>query len=260
MKKTFFKLFLIAIIAMPLLFTACSGKSDDSMAAAPAPAKSDGSEDLTIDFQLNLADNDDNNHFTWAGNIRYMAADNDHYDAATGASALGSTHLFQAYLYDVEGENTMSSALRGLFLFAVNPYEQQVGDNLGVSKASDGTITIQYAHRGSAYRIITDNKGTLSLPNGTFERRAVGYIERGAPQVISTDFSADGTAATIDWGKVWDSSTADGKEIGDSGKKTGPITPYGASKDAMYVFDGDLDVTLEGDILTIAGVLTAVEQ
>lgn len=265
MKKTLTTTLMI-LAAVLLVFTGCTPKevigeepAATTMTAA-APAVSDGSEDLTIDFQVNLAEDDDANHFTFAGNIRYLAADNDHYDAVTGASALRSTEVFQAYLYDVEGKNTMSSGLRGLFLFGVNPYAQVEGDSLNAYKSSDGTITIQYAHRGSAYRIITDSSGKLALPGGSFDRRAIGYISGHDPQVISTDFSSDGTSAGIDWKKVWDSGTPDGKEIGDSGKKTGPIARYAESPDAMYIFDGVLDVTLENDILKISGVLTAVKQ
>ena len=52
-----------------------------------------------------------------------------------------------------------------------------------------------YAHRGTAYRIFdtTDKTGKLQFPNGSFESRAIGYIVGGGPQVISKDFSADGT-------------------------------------------------------------------
>ena len=259
-KLNLFTVLVVLLLASAFVFTSCGKAESTNTASAPA-AKSDGSEDLTIDFRFNLDEADvENNYFTWTGNIRYMAAEKDQADLTTGASKLGSTSLFQSYLYDVEGKNTMSSGLRGLFLFAVNPYEQAVGDALNASKASDGTITIQYAHRGTAYRIVTDKKGELAFPNGTFESRAIGFIERGSPQVLSTDFAADGTAATIDWAKVWDSSVKSGKEIEGSTKKTGDIVFAGASDAAMYVFDGSLDVALEGGILTIKGFLTAVEQ
>ena len=263
MKK--FPVILIAFITLAFLISGCAPRTAETVvekieAPAMAAAVSDGSEDLKIDFQTNLAMDDPDSHFTFSGNIRYMAADMDKHDAVTGASALGSTHLFQAYLYDVEGKATMSGGLRGLFLFGVTPHTQVTGDNLNASKSSDGVITIQYAHRGSAYRIVTGKNGELSLPGGTFLRRNIGYIVGGGPQVISMDFSADGTAATIDWDKVWDPKVADGKMIGDTDKKTGPIINYGASSDAMYVFDGTLDVSLDADILKISGSLTAVKQ
>jgi hypothetical protein len=176
--------------------------------------------------------------FFWKGNIRYMAAE-DTYDAVSGASALGSTHLFQSYLYDVEGKATMSTGLRGLFLFGVNPYSQIQNDNLNASKAADGTIVIQYVHRGTAYRYTTDSKGVLSLPDGSFESRKIG-----TPQELEAAFTSDGTAQGVDFAKVWSSDVADA----------------GASPDAMYVWDGDLKVTLENNVLTMNGILTAVKQ
>ena len=230
-------------------------------AAAPAAPVSDGSQDLKISYRVNTAAPDVENYFSFAGNIRYMAAEKDHADATTGASALGSTHLFNAYLYDVEGKATLSSGLRGMFLFGVPPYSQIEGDNFVASKAADGTITIQYTHRGTAYRIVTDKSGKLNFPNGTFEQRAIGYIVGGGPQVISKEFSADGTAETVDYAKVWDSSIAGGKLVDDkSDKKTGNISKNIADANAQYYFDGALQVALENNILTVNGALTAVHR
>ena len=263
---------MVAIIVL-IAFVSIGCSKPAPAAAAPAPAApaapaaasaapvSDGSQDLKISYRLNTAAADAENYFSFSGNIRYMAVDKDHADATTGASALGSTHLFNAYLYDVEGKPTMSSGLRGLFLFGINPYDQLVTDNVQVSKAADGVITIQYAHRGTAYRITTDKSGKLLFPNGSFESRAIGYIQGAGPQVISKDFSADGTAATIDWAKVWDSSVAGGKAVDEkSTAKTGNIAKNIAAADAKYVFDGALQAAFDNNILTINGFLTAVHR
>ncbi len=262
MKKRISVVLLVSIVlVLSFSMMGCS-KSAPAAPAATTAVKapvSDGSADLKIAYQVNLTEADEANFFSFTGNIRYMAVEKDQADAVTGASLLGSTHLFQAYLYDVEGKTTLSSGLRGLFLFGVNPISQIEGDNLNASKAADGTITIQYVHRGSAYRIVTDKNGKLSFPNGTFETRAIGYIAGSDPQVISKDFSADGTSATIDWAKVWDSKVASGKLIDDkSTKKTGNISKNADDPASMYYFDGTLAVTLENDILGINGVLTAV--
>jgi hypothetical protein len=237
MKKTI----LLSLLAVSMIFMGCGKPAAPAAAAAPAAqakAVSDGSTDLVIDFQTNLVADDADSHFNWKGNIRYMAAD-DYYDAVSGASAMGSTHLFQAYLYDVEGNPTMGTGLRGLFLYGVNNLAQTQNDNLNASKAADGTIMIQYVHRGTAYRFFTDSDGILSLPDGSFESRQIG-----TPDAIEAAFSSDGTASGVDFDKVWASD----------------VMFAGASDKAMYVFDGDLQVTLENDILAINGVLTAVEQ
>ena len=260
MKKSI-NVVLLVLFVLALSFSVM-GCAKPAAPAAPAAAKapvSDGSADLKIAYQVNLAQADAENYFSFAGNIRYMAVEKDQADAVTGASTLGSTHLFQAYLYDVEGKATLSSGLRGLFLFGTNPYSQIAVDNLNASKADDGTITIQYAHRGTAYRIVTDKSGKLSFPNGSFEMRNIGYITGAGPQVISKDFSTDGTATTVDWAKVWDSKVASGKLVDDkSTKKTGDITRNADDPASMYYFDGTLMVTLENNILGINGTLTAV--
>ncbi|MDT4761140.1 hypothetical protein [Sphaerochaeta sp. PS] len=249
------------VLALSLSVMGCAKQAPAAPAAAVKAPVSDGSADLKIAYQVNLAQADAENYFSFAGNISYLAVEKDHADAVTGASVLGSTDLFQAYLYDVEGKYTMSSGLRGLFLFGVNPFTQLTGDNLNASKAADGTITIQFAHRGTAYRIVTDKSGKLSFPNGTFESRAIGYIVGSDPQVISKDFSADGTAATIDWAKAWDSKVASGKLVDDkSTKKTGAIVRNADDPASMYYFDGSLMVTLENNILGVNGTLTAVRR
>lgn len=252
---------LLIVLALAVALVGCS-KPVAPAAAAPGPkGVSDGSEDLVISYQMNVEKADADNFFSFAGNIRYMAVEMDQPDEVSGASKLGSTHLFQPYRYDVEGKTVISGGLRGMFLFATNPWEQAVGDALNASKASDGTITIQYAHRGTAYRITTDSSGKIIFPDGNFEARAIGYIPSGAPQVLSTEFSTDGTTATIDWDKVWDSKVASGKIITEGvDKKTGDIRSDGTSPESMYYFDGSLQASLDNGILKVDGFLTSVSR
>jgi len=220
-----------------------------------------GDPELKIDYQLNTAAEDAANYFSFSGPIRYMAADKDKVDAASGASKANSTELFQPYLLDVKGKTTLSSGLRGLFLFAVNPFAQVATDNLTVSKAADGVITIQFVHRGTAYKLATDAAGVLAFPLANVQRRAIGYIKGAGPQVISADFSADGTAATVDWAKVWDKAIAGGKEIAAGvPNKTGDIVSDGPAAAAMYYWVCKLQVTLDGSILKIAGGLGSVKR
>ncbi len=246
MKRVLVLCVIVTIIAFGMV--SCSAKKEEApaaaapaaapAAAAPAAPVSDGSEDLTIDYQVNLAGSDTDNYFNWKTNVRYMAAE-DKYDAVSGASAAGSTHLFMMALYDIEAKATMTSALRGLLLFGNNPGSQTLGDNLIADKAADGTITIQYCHRGSAYKFVTDSKGVLSLPETTTSSRKIGSTSE-----IESQFSADGTAAGVDYAKVWASD----------------VQSISADADSLYYWDGDLQVTLDGDMLKIAGVLTAVPR
>jgi len=52
-------------------------------------------QDLKVESVLELAQTAKANYFTFSGPIRYMAADKDHMDAASGASVKKSTELFQ---------------------------------------------------------------------------------------------------------------------------------------------------------------------
>ncbi len=227
-------------------------------------------QDLKIDYQVNVAAADAANYFTFTGPIRYMAADKDtvevpsknHPDAVSGASKQHSTEMFQPYRLDVKGKNVFPDGLRGLFLFAVSPNQQRLDDNLTATKASDGTITIRYIHRGTAYELVTDKTGAFNFPNGIhFRKRNIGYIQGAGPQVIHSDFSSDGTAAKVDWRKVWDRSIAGGKEIkAGVATKTGTETPDNAAPDSMFYWEGKLQVSLDGNILKIAGGLNAVKR
>ncbi len=239
MKKRLLLVLSVLVVVSMLAFVGCSKPAPAAAApaapvaaAAPAAPVSDGSEDLSIDLQINLAGSDVDNHFTWKSNVRYMAAED-------GASLLGSTHLFMVALYDIEGKEALTSAFRGLCLYGVNGASQTAGDNLQASKAADGTITIQYVHRGTAYRFVTDKNGMLAFPETTTSQRKIG-----TPQAIEAAFSTDGTAAGVDYAKVWASD----------------VQSISANKDSMYYWDGDLKVTLEGDMLNVAGVLTAVPR
>ena len=218
-------------------------------------------QDLKIEYQYDITGTARTNYFTFTGPIRYMAVDKDHYDGRTGASVHGSTHVFQPYRNDVKGRTVMPSGLRGLFLFAVAESEQPKTDNLQVSKAANGVITIQYTHRGTSYRITTDRNGVISLPNADLEERVVGYIQGAGPQVISRDFSGNGQSSGIDYDKVWSSRVAGGKTVAaGSDRKTGDIKKVSADADSMFYWDGDLKVTFVGNTLTITGGLDAVKR
>jgi len=218
-------------------------------------------QDLTIDFQLNTRRADPrNNFFPFEGPIRYMAADRDQVDTTTGASRQMSTEKFQPYRYDVLGKNAFPDTLRDLFLYGVNMYDAMEADAFDISE-DGGVITINYSHRGTAYQVITDRNGVVSLPAAQCSKRSIGYIQGGGPQVISTDFSSNGTAARIDWDKVWDSSVPGGKIVtAGVDRRTGDIVADVAKSDSMYYWEGELQFEWRRNILTVTGGLDAVAR
>lgn len=217
-------------------------------------------QDLKVESVLDLAQAAKANYFTFVGPIRYMTADKDHIDTATGASVKNSTEMFQPYLLDVKGKQAMPSGLRGLFLYSVAPAALRVDDNLTISKTG-GVITVRYVHRGTAYELVTDANGKFTFPEGQYRKRAIGFIEGEGPQVLHKDFSPDGTAAKVNWAKVWDASVAGGKEVV-AGKpaKTGAIAPDVALAESMFYWEGSLQVSFDANVLKIAGGLNAVKR
>jgi len=210
--------------------------------------------DLTIDMQVNTAAQDyANNYLTFQG--KNNSVTKDQFDATSGASKLLSTELFNSYRYDVKGQPTMPGSLRSLMLFAVANDSSRTGDNLAVTKAADGAITVRYVHRGTAYEIVTDKAGKLALPTTSIRMRKIGHTDNQ----IHPDFSSDGKATGVNWAKVWDSSIADGKTVGSTTSKTGKIAADVATSE-FFVLQGALQVTFDGKILKIAGELNAEKK
>ena len=214
--------------------------------------------DLTIDMQVNTAAKDyEKNYLTFKGGNN--SVDKDQFvlaaDGTSGASKLLSTELFNSYRFDVKGKKTMPAGLRSLLLYPVADDGTRTGDNLTVTKAGSGVITIRYVHRGTAYEMVTDKSGKLVLPADTYRMRKIGHTDN----VIHPDFSTSGKVANVNWGKVWSASIADGKQVGTTASKTGKIAADAADSE-FFTLQGSLQVTLEGKILKIAGELNAVKK
>ncbi|MDR1893598.1 MAG: hypothetical protein LBQ61_02745 [Spirochaetales bacterium] len=214
-------------------------------------------QNLTIDYQYNVSGRDTANYLSFSGPHRLVTANRDTFDAVTGASKQKSTALFTAYQTDISGKAAFPGGVRGLFLYPVAPDDLRTSDSLNVTKAANGVITIQYAHRGIAYRIVTDSQGRLTFPRGSYSVRTIGYIQGAGPQVISRDFSSDGTAAGINWNAVWDTRIASGQAIpGNASARTGAVTNDWEDS-TIFFWTGTLQFTFESNILKISGSLRA---
>ncbi len=169
----------------------------------------------------------------------------DTVDVATGASKAKGTEVLNTYRVGADKKNTLPAGLQSLLKYGVSPEKYFSGDALNATKAKDGVITIQYAHRGTAY-IMADCK-----------LRKIANLEADGSQKVSTDFSPSGKVADINWAKVWDASVADGSLIttvtAADGKvtevKTGKIVVDAAPSATPYV--GVFKVTLKDNFLTM---------
>ncbi|MDR1955776.1 MAG: hypothetical protein LBQ30_02870, partial [Treponema sp.] len=133
-------------------------------------------QDLTIDYRFNTDGQNQGNYLSYTSAIRYIAADKDSFDAVSGASRQKSTSLFAPIQTDIMGRATISTGFRGLLLFPLAPDTIRIEDNLHVYK--EGTVvTMEYLHRGTAYRIRTDKNGNITFPRGNYVMRTIGYIE-----------------------------------------------------------------------------------
>ncbi|MDR0589705.1 MAG: hypothetical protein LBG25_04090 [Spirochaetaceae bacterium] len=217
-------------------------------------------QDLTIDYRYDTSGSARGNYLSYRSAIRYIAADKDAFDAVSGASKQKSTSLFAPIQTDIMGRETISTGFRGLLLFPLAPDSIRAEDNLHIYKEGS-IITMEYVHRGVAYRIRTDRNGNISFPRGNYVMRSIGYIQGSDPQVISRDFSRNMTAATVDWKKVWDPGVPSGTLVTQgSTAKTGPIQNDYGDMMAMFNWDGTLEVSFEDPILTIQGVLRPVKR
>ncbi len=209
---------------------------------------------FTLDYQMNVVAADAaNNYLTFSG--LSGSANKDQFDAATGASKLESTVMLNAYRTDLLGGKIMPGALRSLLLYPVADDKTRIDDALSVSMASSGVITIRYVHRGTAYEIVTDKSGKLSMPSLVVKTRKIGHTDN----TIHSDFSSNGKASGVDWAKVWNASIADGKQVGSTTSKTGKITDDVANS-TVYEYKGDIQVSFDGKILKMAGTLLVVKK
>jgi hypothetical protein len=217
-------------------------------------------QDLSIDYRFDVSGSAAGNYLSYTSAIRYIAADKDAFDTVSGASRQKSTSLFAPIQSDIMGRATISGGFRSLLMFPLAADTVRVEDNLHVYREGS-VITMEYVHRGVAYRIRTDDRGNISFPRGSYVMRTIGYIKGGGPQVISVDFSSNKSAAGVDWRKVWDPNIPSGRVV-DSGstEKTGPIQNDYGDMMAMFNWDGTLEVRFEDSILTIKGVLRPVKR
>ena len=220
--------------------------------------------DLSVDAKIDLSGPVPGaSYFSFKGNLISVdkaGVDPAKLDALSGASLpADTTELWNMYRPDVKGKSTLPGGFQSLMKYPLSSAPQYAADLPKAWKNADGSITIQYHHRGTAYKFTTDKEGRLSFPVGDFKLRKIG---NGPPAeqvqcVISKDFSADGTVAGIDWAKVWNPATPDGTVIaaGNTGR-TGKITDDKGSS-LLYLFAGSLQVTLNGSVLTVKGDLNA---
>jgi hypothetical protein len=244
-------------IILAILFVAVAGMAF----AQSAP-------ELKIDFQYNLTGADAGNYFLFSGPVRYMDSGAVRYEKTDGKDSVGSpdatshaskyhsTEFFNHYQYDFAGKKVIPAGLRGFFLFAVAIDGQRTLDDVKVLKNTDGSLTVRYVHRGSAYEFSTDKDGMIAFPTMGFKMRQIGHTDN----TIHPDFSSTGKPAGVDWAKVWNASIVEGKPVGTTPSKTGKVAPDMPDPAAAIGYQGALKMTFDGKVAKIAGTLQIVKK
>jgi len=212
--------------------------------------------DLTVDAKFDLNGKDAaGSYLTFKSAI--VSVEKDQVDVVTGASKAEGTDKWNYLRPDVKGKATFPAGFQSLVKYPVSPESQYTADLPKAWKNADGSITFQYLHRGTAYLLTTDAAGKLAFPTGNYKVRKIGYIDTKGVNFISTDFSKDGTVAGIDWKKVWDDKVASGTVINGQAKQlTGPVAEDKPASE-IYVWEGALQATLTGTVVTVKGELNA---
>ena len=117
------------------------------------------------------------------------SVDKDTIDATTGASKAKGTEVLNTYRAGADKKATLPAGLQSLLKYGVSPEKIFTDDALNASKAADGTITIQYAHRGTAYIMVSDKTGKFVIPGAACKLRKIANLQADGTQLVSKDFS-----------------------------------------------------------------------
>lgn len=216
--------------------------------------------DLSVKAQFDVTGKTSaNNYLTVKGSGE--SVDMDTVDTTTGASKKKGTEVWNTYRTDAAKKNMLPGGFQSLVKYGVSPAAQYATDNLTVSQAKDGVITVMYAHRGTAYLMVTDKSGKFAIPGAVSQMRKIANLNADGTQTVGKDFSATGKSSDIDWAKVWNPSVKGGsvimtvkdKEGKDVDVKTGELVYDNAAAAAPYT--GTIQLTLKGNILTVEGTL-----
>ena len=189
-----------------------------------------------IDFRFNFQNDDGKNYLNWSADGKSIK---DGFDVASGASKSKSTTEFNIVRFDSTGKKqAVPAGLRALVLYPVSMYAISTGDAFTASSAGK-KVTVTFIHRGTAYKITSDDNGKIDLMTG-FQTADVG-ANIGGKFVLKDEFVKAGgdknSMKDIDWSKV----------------TFGPDT---AASDADYTYTGSLDSAVKNGVLTIKGSLS----
>ena len=145
-----------------------------SLATAASAATNTALPSITIDFRYNTQADDGKNYVAWKMS---GTKTRDHYDAVTGASVSRATQTLAAVVTNNK-RKIAPKGLRALLLFAASAATTASTDALTVTQ-NGKQLTIQFVHRGVAYRITSDARGRIDIADGFLFAENIAENKRG---------------------------------------------------------------------------------
>lgn len=160
-------IFFIFFLLIPQIFSL--GKKDKNDSKETAGSQQEESEIkkdfFKVDFLLDTKKANPKNHLVWSNS---SAAYRDYFDALSGASKVHSTKNLREAFFDKSTKSFLiPKGLYALCLFALANPELVSTDGLSVTQEGEKT-TITFTHRENSYRIESDEKGEIYIPQGFF--------------------------------------------------------------------------------------------
>jgi hypothetical protein len=189
-----------------------------------------------IDYRFNTIKADGKDYLNWSADGKSVK---DGFDAASGASKAKSTAEFNIVRFDSTGKKqAVPGGLRALMLFPISVHAIADGDAF-TAKTEGKKVTVTFIHRGTAYKITSDENGTIDLASGFQIAPDVG-TNLGGKFILKDEFVKAGgdknKMTDVDWSKVI-------------------LVPDTADADADYKYTGTLTAAVKDGILTMKGSL-----
>ncbi len=194
-------------------------------------------QNVRIDVKFNVMAADESNYFNWNAGKKVVK---DSFDAKSGASVAKSTKDFDVVRFDSEATKkaAIPVGLRGLVLYPVSDYKIAQYDDL-IVKEEGKKLVIRYVHRGTAYELVTDDKGKFDVLTGA--KFAKGLADNvGGEFVLKPEFVKAGT---------------DGKKMSDLDWTKITLVPDVKDPQATRWYEGKLDFGYKKGVLTVKGAL-----
>lgn len=207
--------------------------------AKPAPSITPAADQVSVEFRFDVEnDGSDSNYFYWTADGSEVCEDG--FDATTGASIAKSTSGFNVVRYDNEDDRkkAIPTGLRNLMLEAVSPRSVPVGDFFTVNQTGK-KLLITFVHRGTAYRITTDDDGMLDTAS-SFEITESLIEKVDGKSVLKKEFALDG---------------ADLSNLSNADLNKVTFLSDVADPDAKQKYSGKLQTVYENGVLCVTGTL-----